>query len=223
MMAEVAGSQSHVHWVGTFGWILLPGVLVGALLGWASHLRATGGRRGWRWLALSPLLFAALLFSNPMDMAAILEDGVGGGAIAIPLIGMAGGFALSGRGPLWARLACGLLPLATIPAWALTAGLVGGPGLALSTPRGAWVAAYLWSFVAVLALASAIPHLSIGSAVGAVGAVGRSGVLRLVAAGAVVGLAWACALREYMAQLAGPESSVTWLGTHGAVCSFPVW
>jgi hypothetical protein len=26
----------------------------------------TGGRRGWRWLALSPLLFAAILFSNPL-------------------------------------------------------------------------------------------------------------------------------------------------------------
>jgi hypothetical protein len=109
MMAEVAGSQSHVHWVGTFGWILLPGVLVGALLGWASHLRATGGRRGWRWLALWPLLFAALLFSNPMDMAAILEDGVGGGAIAIPLIGMAGGFALSvgvRSGRAWPAACC---------------------------------------------------------------------------------------------------------------------
>jgi hypothetical protein len=58
-MAEVAGAGSLVDWTGTFGWILLPGVITGALLGWAEFLRRTGGRRGWRWLALSPLVQAA--------------------------------------------------------------------------------------------------------------------------------------------------------------------
>jgi hypothetical protein len=33
-----------------------------------------------------------------------------------------------------------------------------GPGLALDTPRGAWVAVYYWSFLAVLMLACAIPN-----------------------------------------------------------------
>jgi hypothetical protein len=29
-MAQIAGSASTVDWAGTFGWILLPGTLVGA-------------------------------------------------------------------------------------------------------------------------------------------------------------------------------------------------
>lgn len=140
LMAEIAGSESTVHWSLTFGWLLLQGVVVGVLLGWAEHLRSTGGHRGWRWLALSPLVFASVLFSQPGDIAGLLEDGVGGGALAVPLFGMAGGFALSGRGPVGARIASGVLALAPIPVWAVTATLVGGPGLALDTARGAWVA-----------------------------------------------------------------------------------
>jgi hypothetical protein len=33
-----------------------------------------------------------------------------------------------------------------------------GPALAVDTSRGAWVALYYWSLMAVLALACAIPH-----------------------------------------------------------------
>src|SRR5947207_12714193 len=55
-MSEVAGAETGATWSGTCGWILAPGMATGALLGWAGHLRRTGGRRGWRWLALSPLL-----------------------------------------------------------------------------------------------------------------------------------------------------------------------
>jgi hypothetical protein len=73
-MAQI-GSESTVDWAGTFGWILLPGIGVGALLGWAEQLRSSGGRPGWRWLALSPLLFSAILFSRPLDLLSIFEDG----------------------------------------------------------------------------------------------------------------------------------------------------
>jgi hypothetical protein len=38
-MAEIAGPGSHVDGVGTFVLILLPGILVGAALGWAERLR----------------------------------------------------------------------------------------------------------------------------------------------------------------------------------------
>ena len=54
---------------------------------------------------MSPLIFASVLFSSPDNMASMFENGIGGGAIGVPLIGMAGGYALSGRGPLWARIA----------------------------------------------------------------------------------------------------------------------
>jgi hypothetical protein len=163
MMAEIAGPESTVGWSLTFIWLLLPGVIVGALLGWAEHLRRTGGARGWRWLALAPLAFAGALFSRPGDLAGLLEDGIGGGALAVPLFGMAGGYALSGRGPLAARIACGVFALAPVPVWAMTATMVGGSGLALDTPRGAWVAILFYSFLAVLAFASAIPHRAVTS------------------------------------------------------------
>ena len=68
-MAQVAGTASGVDWAGTFGWILVPGIGVGAF---------------------SP-----------------------------------------------------------------------GPDLALDTPRGALVAVYDWSFLAVLMLACAIPHRAV--------------------------------------------------------------
>ena len=111
-MAQLVQENSTVSWSGTFGYILLPGLLIGLLLGWAEHLRRSGGRRRWRWLALSPLLFTAILFSEgPLGVLGLFEDGLGGGAIGVPLYAMAGGYAISGRGPRWGRLAGGLLAL----------------------------------------------------------------------------------------------------------------
>jgi hypothetical protein len=157
-MAQIA-DQSSVSWSGTFGYILLPGLAIGMLLGWAEHLRRTGGRRGWRWLALSPLLFTAVLFSEgPLGPLGILEDGIGGAAIGVPLYAMAGGYALSGRGPRWARALCGGLTLTAIPIWALTVESFAGPELAVTTARGLWVATYYYAFLAVFCLAAAIPH-----------------------------------------------------------------
>ena len=157
-MAQIA-DPSSVSWSGTFGYILLPGLAIGMLLGWAEHIRRTGGRRGWRWLALSPLLFTAVLFSEgPLGPLGILEDGIGGAAIGVPLYAMAGGYAVSGRGPRWARTLCGVLTLTAIPIWALTVESFGGPELAVTTARGLWVAIYYYAFLAVFSLAAAIPH-----------------------------------------------------------------
>ena len=133
-MSEVAGPETAATWMGTFGWILVPGLLAGALLGWAEHLRRTGGRQGWRWLALSPLLFASVLVAGLAHPSTMFEGGVGGGAIGVPVLGMVGGYALSGRGRLWGRLFCGALALSAIPVWALVADDVGGAGLGVGTP-----------------------------------------------------------------------------------------
>ena len=144
-MAQIEREASSVSWSGTFGYILLPGLCIGLLLGLAEHLRRRGGPRGWRWLALSPLLFAAVLFSEGLlGWLGIFEDGVGGAAIGVPLYAMAGGYAISGRGPFPARLACGLLSLTAIPIWALTVESFAGPDLAVTTPRGLWVAVYYY-------------------------------------------------------------------------------
>ena len=135
-MAQIAGSESEVTWVGTFAWILLPGVVTGMLLAWAEHLRRTGRGRRRRWLALAPLTFAAVLVPGLIDPATFLAAGVGGGALGVPLMAMAGGYALSGRGRVRARGACALVALSAVPIWALTVPGFGGPGLAVTTPRG---------------------------------------------------------------------------------------
>ena len=85
-MAQIAATDSSVTWLGTFGWILLPGVITGVLLAWAEHLRRTGGRRGWRWLALAPLSFASVLLTGLADPGSMFEGGIGGGAIGVPLV-----------------------------------------------------------------------------------------------------------------------------------------
>jgi hypothetical protein len=153
-MAQLAGIESTVSWSGTFGWILAPGVAVGLLLGWAEHLRRTGGRPGWRWLALSPLMFAAVLFSNPAGLSDFLEDGIGGGALFVPLFGMLGGYALSTRGPLWARILGRAVILAPIPS-GVVAILIADPPV---TPHDAWIGVYFYSFLLALAIPCAIPH-----------------------------------------------------------------
>ena len=158
-MTQIAQEESTVSWSLTFGYVLLPGLLIGLLLGWAEQLRRSGGRPHWRWLALSPLLFAAVLFSEgPLGVLGIFEDGLGGGAIGVPLFAMAGGYAISGRGPRWGRLAAGLLAVTAIPIWVLTVESFAGADLAVTTPRGLWVAVYYWSFLAVAMVAAAIPH-----------------------------------------------------------------
>jgi hypothetical protein len=158
-MTQIVQEDSSVSWSGTFGYILLPGLLIGLLLGWAEHLRRSGGRRHWRLLALSPLLFAAVLFSEgPLGVLGLFEDGIGGGAIGVPLYAMAGGYAMSGRGPRWGRLTAGLLALTAVPIWALTVESFAGADLAVTTPRGLWVAVYYYSFLALLMVAAAVPH-----------------------------------------------------------------
>jgi hypothetical protein len=156
-MVEVAGPASVVDWMGTFEGILLPGVVTGALLGWAEHLRRTGGRHR-RWLALAPLVFVA---ATPGVLVSVVTDGgIGGGAIGVPLFGMAGGYALSGRGPRWGRILSGAVALVPVAGWAVAAQLI-NPALAVGTPRGAWVAVLFGSSLAVLSIACAIPHRAV--------------------------------------------------------------
>jgi len=60
-----------------------------------------------------------------------------GSATMSTLLGMAGGYALSGRGPLWARIASGVVALSIIPIWALTVTSFAGSWPWHSTHRGA--------------------------------------------------------------------------------------
>ena len=156
-MAELAGGASRLDWYGTFVGILGAGVITGALLGLAEYFRRTGGRRHWRWLALAPLAFAILPMTMPDALLALFTQGLGGGAVAVALTAIAGGFAVSGRGALGARILCGILALVVIVALVFTTSAVGGVRLALDQPRGAWAATLGAACVAVLCLASSIP------------------------------------------------------------------
>ena len=101
VMSEFVGSGSTVVWLDTFGAILLPGVIVGGLLGWAHTIRLSGGRRGWRWLGATPAVFA-------------------------------------------------IAPM-------LATSIIGGPRLAMTEPRGVWVALLASSLLTLFAIAASIP------------------------------------------------------------------
>ena len=202
-MAQFAGPESTFDWFGTFEGVLLPGAVVGALLGWAAHLRG----RAPRWLVAAPLVF--VLFT-PSALVSVFVDGLGGGAIAVPLLGMAGGYALAGRGPRWARWAAGAVALLAVPGWLVLASFAGGT-LALTTPRGAWVAVLFLSLLAVLAFGCALPHREPTELL--------TSRRRLVLVGVVCGVAWGAGLRGFMAAAAATDepSQVSWLGTFAII------
>jgi hypothetical protein len=159
LMAQVAFREgSEVTWLGTFGWVLAPGAVAGGLLGWAFYLWRYGGPLRARWLVLSPFLFGSVLLPPivTLDFDGFFAGGIGAGTVAIPAYAVCGGYAIAGR-RTWLRVLASLPLLSAIPQWALTASKIGGPELGLDTSRGLWVAVYLWSYLAVLALACAIP------------------------------------------------------------------
>lgn len=158
LMREVAGHAARVDWTGTFLWVLLPGTIIGALLALAEHRRWTGTVPHRRWLVWSPMLFAAVVVHNPLDLAGGFESGIGLGAVAVPAMCMLGGYAIAGNGRLWARGPCGLVALSVIPIWSLTAVDVGGSSMSLADPHGAWAAVLFWGLLATFSLAAAIPH-----------------------------------------------------------------
>lgn len=153
-MVVIAGSSSHFDWYGTFGAILLPGVLVGALLGWAESRRRRGLTRGWGWLAASPLLFAVFVMVQPGALVTFVTTGLGGGAFGVPLALMALGFALSGRGRRWVRVVVGILGACLVAAIGV-APLVAVPSLELT--ERLWGAILGWSLMLVGGVAASIP------------------------------------------------------------------
>ncbi|SOC53745.1 hypothetical protein [Ornithinimicrobium cerasi] len=153
-MAEVVGDGSGVSWIGTFGWVLLPGTLAGALLGWAAAERRRG--RPHRVLVWSPLLFVAVLLPGLADLGGMLEDGVGGGAVGVPLALVVGAYAVAAR-RAWVRAVCGVTFVAALAVWVLTATAVGGPRFALDNPYGIWTTILYLGLLVTGAVATAIP------------------------------------------------------------------
>jgi hypothetical protein len=114
MLAVEMGERPRYTWEGTVGGILLPAAMMGALLGAATYAAQTSSRRHWRWAMLSPLLLVvgpALV--TPNFVRILVTTGIGGGAVGVALMGMLGGYALSGLGSRRLRWAAGL-PVAVL-------------------------------------------------------------------------------------------------------------
>ncbi|MBI1351433.1 MAG: hypothetical protein GC156_09970 [Actinomycetales bacterium] len=142
-------------WPGTFLFLLLPGVVVGLLLGLAEHLRRTTGNPRGRLLVWSPFAFAAVLVVGIVRDGFHVEGGIGTGAIGLPAFSIIGAYALAGR-RRWARVACGLLVLVPVPILLLLE-VAGGTSVNFGDPRGVWMSVYLVTFIAVLMVATSIP------------------------------------------------------------------
>jgi hypothetical protein len=142
-MMQLAGPTSTFTFSGTFGIILPIGVLVGALLGWAGYQRRAG--RQHPLLIGAPLLLAILASLLTADLA----------PAGLALAAMIGGYAVSGRGPLWVRIAAGFIALGA--SIAPFAGPKPYPDLSITTPYGAWAATLASSLFVAFALACSIP------------------------------------------------------------------
>lgn len=136
-MATVAGPESVVTWLGTFGFILLASAVVGGLLGYAEHRRRTDrpGRR----LRFAPLIFA-------VDPSALL----------LVLPAMAGGWALAGRGTPRGRRWAWAASAVPVVAFLVIVALLDA-GRTVLTPAGLDATVLLFSCCGVLTLACAIP------------------------------------------------------------------
>jgi hypothetical protein len=143
-MQQLAGPDSTFTFSGTFGIIIPTGIIVGALLGWAEHQRRTGTQH-------PILILAPLLIGIIPNLAA----GPDPGPIGLALVAMAGGYAVSSRGPLWTRIVAGLVNLAGIAVTFLAPKPF--PDLSYTTPHGAWFDTLAASLGVTLALACSIP------------------------------------------------------------------
>jgi hypothetical protein len=137
-------ARCPIRTTGTFGIIIPTGIIVGALLGWAEHQRRTGTQ--YPLLILAPLLIG--IIPN-------LAAGPDPGPIGLALLAMAGGYAVSGRGPLWTRIVAGIVNLTGIAVTFLAPKPY--PDLSYTTPHGAWFDTLAASLGVTLALACSIP------------------------------------------------------------------
>jgi hypothetical protein len=146
MMRTLAGPESAFTFGGTFGLVISTGAAVGALFGLAEYQRRINRRH--------PILIATPLL---LGVGPFLAGDGGGQQFALAVSALITGYAVSGRGPAWAR----------ILAWAITVAGAAAPFLApkpaeldTTTAYGAWFATQVTSLGLILGLACAIPMLS---------------------------------------------------------------
>ncbi len=144
-MVDLAGDDSTFTWTGTFLCLLLPGALVGGLLGRALEVQRAGRRP--RWLTLAPLLFPLGALAIPGAIGHLIKTGEGSASIIMVLLAMLAGRSLSGRGRAWVRILAGTIGFALVPILLISA----------RTPQQAWAATLFTGLYVALSLACAIP------------------------------------------------------------------
>lgn len=129
VLAMQFGENPAFSWRGTFGAVLAPAAMAGAILGAASYVAATRSGTTWRWAILAPSLFVvfSVLFVENF-IPNLLKTGLGSGAIGVALIGILGGYGFSGFGPHWAHWSAVALTVLFLLASAGFAFTAGAPG-----------------------------------------------------------------------------------------------
>lgn len=143
-MLDLAGADSRFTWIGTFACLLLPGAIVGGLLGRALDLQRAGVQP--RWLVFSPLIFGLSPLAIPGAVGHLFRTGEGTSSMIMVLLAMLAGRSMSGRGRVATRIIAGLVGFALVPILLLMA----------QTPREAWAATLFATLFIVLALACAL-------------------------------------------------------------------
>lgn len=156
-MAQLADgmpdTHSEVTWL-TLGLVLLPGTVVGALLGYSAYLWAVA-RPGPRWLVLSPALFVTALL-DPKIVTGLIRNGTGGGSLIVVATSLSVGYVLTHPGRSPTRAVAAVIGVTGL----LVVFGMGGLAAPLTRPRGAWTSLYGLSLVLLLGLASALPYHS---------------------------------------------------------------
>jgi hypothetical protein len=91
---------------------------------------------------------------DPTIFKALITNGIGAGAIGVVLFGLAGGYALSGRGRASWRRTCGVFAVLGV----LLMLVMASDTAPLGTAHGTWIGLYAASLIAILGLACAIPQ-----------------------------------------------------------------
>lgn len=145
-MVQLAGASSTFTWL-TLGFVLVPGAVVGALLGRAVDAHARG-RTPRRILVCAPVLLAAVLL-DPRMLLLFLRRGYGGGSLMIVVTALTAGYALTHRRLSLPTALCGLVAASGLAAVTFM-GTMAAP---LTTARGAWVCVFGLALMLVLCLA----------------------------------------------------------------------
>ena len=125
-----------------------------------TRLTVSRGRTGRFVVALASLLFIGFAFVYQLNFIQVLRStGEGSGVLSIVAIGIVGGYAVSGRGPLWGRITSGITASGLVAVFSVGVVISGG-----WAPAEACVGLTFAVLMVLWIGACSIPHQEIGPA-----------------------------------------------------------